>query len=234
MAKRPRAKYSDTVSVLVGSAESKFVVHSDIVCKRSKFFKAACSGQWKEATNRTVKLPIIHTITFRLFLDWLYAPAGSLMQIIHTEVAEVADNQGSQAAAELLQVEAGKRVGSCYYLCSLWIVADFLDAVELQYEAIDGLLTLPGRFVVPKPIVTKIWENTAAGSGLRLWLIDQMVASVDRTVLRITSAQNYPAELMFELLMRFVPTRVTQTTGDQPNSADRCKYHKHLDGEKCV
>lgn len=35
--------YNDTISVLVGSEERSFVVHKDVVCASSKFFRTACS-----------------------------------------------------------------------------------------------------------------------------------------------------------------------------------------------
>lgn len=70
--KRPRYDYNDTISVLIGSEERRFVVHKDVICSSSKFFKAACSANWKEGQEGIVRLPTAKPPVFEMYMDWLY------------------------------------------------------------------------------------------------------------------------------------------------------------------
>lgn len=64
------------VQVDVGNGDGDshtFVVHKEIICHHSPFFKAACTGHFREAEDRVVKLPDDRAELFDIFLQWLYS-----------------------------------------------------------------------------------------------------------------------------------------------------------------
>lgn len=64
--------YNDTVLVLVGVEKTRFTAHTDVVCVRSEFFKAACSEHWRESQARVVPLPDADPKTFEMYIDLTY------------------------------------------------------------------------------------------------------------------------------------------------------------------
>lgn len=48
------------------------MVHKNLVCHYSSFFKAACKGGFREAESNEVKLPDDEPETFDNFVQWLY------------------------------------------------------------------------------------------------------------------------------------------------------------------
>ncbi|OQN96526.1 hypothetical protein B0A48_17100 [Cryoendolithus antarcticus] len=60
--KPPKRKfdYAEAISVIVGKEDTTrtFIVHQDLICAKSKIFKAACSTRWPEGQEKTVKLEV--------------------------------------------------------------------------------------------------------------------------------------------------------------------------------
>ncbi|KAF2833873.1 hypothetical protein CC86DRAFT_415864, partial [Ophiobolus disseminans] len=59
-------------NILVGPKQVKFIVHENLLVQYSEFFRAALTGKFKEAEEKTVKLEEDDTTTFELFVHWLY------------------------------------------------------------------------------------------------------------------------------------------------------------------
>lgn len=59
------------VVVLVGPGKQRFEIHKGLICSRSDFFKAALTGNFKEADG-TIALPDHDPATFKYFVYWLY------------------------------------------------------------------------------------------------------------------------------------------------------------------
>ncbi|KAF2098500.1 hypothetical protein NA57DRAFT_75742 [Rhizodiscina lignyota] len=64
--------FSTMVTITVGSEKKAFVVHKDLICHYSKYFKAAFGGNFKEAEEKKSNLPDVETETFEIFVAWLY------------------------------------------------------------------------------------------------------------------------------------------------------------------
>nr|OQO32284.1 hypothetical protein B0A51_00343 [Rachicladosporium sp. CCFEE 5018] len=60
------------VAVLVGPSEVPCKVHEDLICKTSKFFRAACSERWAGSGDRIVRLVDEEPAAFRLYIEWIY------------------------------------------------------------------------------------------------------------------------------------------------------------------
>jgi hypothetical protein len=62
------------VTVVVGTSDKckSFALHKTLVCKRSKFFRASLSGDWKESHERKVHLPEEDPDIFKFYIQSLY------------------------------------------------------------------------------------------------------------------------------------------------------------------
>ena len=80
--------------MLVGPKEERFILHHDAVCARSKFFKAACSKQWREGQERLVRLPEVDPVVFKTYCGWVYS--GDLAKPFCTSESEVKDRIAEQ------------------------------------------------------------------------------------------------------------------------------------------
>ncbi|KAH3997395.1 hypothetical protein HBI26_202640 [Parastagonospora nodorum] len=58
--------------VLVGPKQTCFIVREDLLVHYSKFFRAALTGNFSEARDKTVKLAEDDPKTFEFFAHWLY------------------------------------------------------------------------------------------------------------------------------------------------------------------
>ena len=52
-----RWDYAEEIVIFIGDKAKRFVIHKNVVCSTSSFFKAACGGTWKESKEKAIKLP---------------------------------------------------------------------------------------------------------------------------------------------------------------------------------
>ncbi|KAL1622565.1 hypothetical protein SLS56_008743 [Neofusicoccum ribis] len=64
---------SKTISVAVGGQTEPFLIHQDILCASSPFFRNACNGGWKESEEGFVTLPCHSPEAFEVYTQWLYS-----------------------------------------------------------------------------------------------------------------------------------------------------------------
>lgn len=149
---------SDTITVLIGEEEQKFLVHKDVACSKSPFFKAACDERkWSEGKEGVVKLPEHDPETFSLFLPWVYSD----------KLAE-----GDDDSAEALR-----------RMARTWSLADYLGATTLSNLVIDKILswnkefdTWPGpalfEHISPGTAIWRLWVDLVAGEGIPEYMED--------------------------------------------------------------
>ncbi|KAK4543404.1 hypothetical protein LTR36_005547 [Oleoguttula mirabilis] len=155
-------KRFNTITVLVGVDEEAFTIHESLICDRSDFFKAACSGEWKESQTRTVRLPPSTTPAhFQIYLDWLYSQRQqSLTELLEVLLQEEGVSDADDVMA--LQVLEG--------LCELWMLGDYLLDVTFKDRAIGNIVAheLPTRCLILPDTIQKVINNTRKDSGLQL------------------------------------------------------------------
>ena len=147
--------FSNTVTVLVGSEEQSFTIHQDLICAKSKFFKAACSTRWRSGNERAVRLPDADPSIFKAYSNWIYS--GGLPK--DTCTSERSDDD--KAAETALLVE-------------LYILGDKLDDIEMRNAIKRQLLNTMRRqstLTDSKPI-RRIYESTLPGSLMRKMMVD--------------------------------------------------------------
>lgn len=107
----------------MGQAEKGRTVPGRLQVERSDFFKAACSKQWNEATEREVQLPEIEV---EVFDDYLH--------LAHNGKVETLE-QGSASDDGFVAAMWSKYI-------ELWIAADRLLDSELRNAVIDAVHVL--------------------------------------------------------------------------------------------
>ena len=67
--------YQKTVRILIGTKEEDFTVPQRLLIDKSDFFKSACTKPWKEAEERTIRLPEMTVEHFGNYLHWIFKGA---------------------------------------------------------------------------------------------------------------------------------------------------------------
>lgn len=166
----PSHDYTKTIKVLIGPEEQIFIIHTDIVCAKSRFFKAACSDRWKEGQEECVRLPNVEPETFQCYVDWMY---GGIF---------VAEGPGGSA------VKMSTR---------LYVLGDILDDTRLRNTALTAL-TSYACIVREHPSVVSIcwaWSNTPPHSLFRKWIVDATFFHLKREHFA-ERISDYPAEMV--------------------------------------
>ncbi|KAF5610717.1 amino acid transport gap1 [Fusarium subglutinans] len=80
-------KTGDYSDLTITCGKDQYRVHKAIICPRSKFFKAACDGKFKEAQTGTINLPDDDPVAVRMMIEYLYhdAYAPSARMYIHSD-----------------------------------------------------------------------------------------------------------------------------------------------------
>lgn len=131
-----RIDFGEVRTILVGTEEKSFTVHPNILIQTSTFFNSALSKDscWREAQEKTIRLPEHDATTFSIYLNWLYSGFVDLWD--GNEIITGAGNQ------DLLY----DRLISCYALGGYVGDDHFCNAL------IDSYFDLRNMF--------KAWPNT--------------------------------------------------------------------------
>lgn len=139
--------------------QEEYVVHAELLCYYSPFFKAATSGNWAEAKTGVVHLPDDDPRVFEVFQDWIYGARLGLM--------------------------SGQDVDTSLLL-ALWVFGDKVQVPGFQNAAIEALrdrtCNPPRQFKLKD--IKFAFENTAEESPLRKIIIDLYVweSSIDGSI----------------------------------------------------
>ena len=133
------------VDVFVGAERKKYHLHRDLLCERSKFFKASFIGSFKDAEAEEMALPEDNVVSFELLVGWLYG--GSLISI--------PSEYELPAYVDLISL------------------AQKLCLEQLQNETMDHILIFyrTSSQKVAAHTIRSIYENTSAGDRLRILTI---------------------------------------------------------------
>jgi hypothetical protein len=133
------------ITILVGEdteEEQRFTVHKDMICAKSKFFRAACSERWPTGREIIVRLPAGTPEDFQIYVEWVYTSR------INIDIEDIEELQAK--------------------LTDMYILGDLVDDYQLRIATIERLMT---NVLVDSPIVCpelhKVYEATVAGSPLR-------------------------------------------------------------------
>lgn len=129
-----------------------FHVHLDVICKESSVFKAAFSGEFTEASNKSMILPDHDIESVDRMIQWLYSK--------QYELAKWSEDIKTTAYARYWQ------------LAKLNTLADKYNIIGLSNNIIDQLYILHSKSVPPQlDVATYIYDNTTENSSFRKLLI---------------------------------------------------------------
>ena len=223
-----RSDYTSTVTVLVGEGDVAFVVHQDLICNRSSFFKAACSKTWMDAREKTVSLPDHLPTTFKLYLEWAYSQTSD-----NAGLARAVAKANETNESNFLKKEAKRNRCICHELCLLWCLADYLGDQACKNEVIDNLLRAYGpREVeaagISSETVVLVYQRTQPHSSVRKWLIDATSPSLTNSTLHAMN-DSIPAAFFLELLKIIVDRPIPLGDEEFPTITWAYKYHEHVE-----
>ena len=75
------------ITIVVGSSEQRFHVHSSVFQTSSEFFNAALKEHWCEGKQHEVKLSEDSPVTFKFYANWLYT--GKVNTTVWSQLAEL-------------------------------------------------------------------------------------------------------------------------------------------------
>lgn len=141
---------------MVGPEQHRFDVHKGLLCTKSKFFKAACSENFKEAEGR-ILIPSQEAGTFKYFVYWLYT--GKISGFYYHDKISPSIDELKSRIREALDGDtwyevANEKKHPCLIdfhlanyrdlpfngLISLYVLADFLDVCGLKDVIIKALV----------------------------------------------------------------------------------------------
>lgn len=213
-----RLDFSEDIVALVGSNEERFTLHKGIITNHSKFFKAACSGNFSEAKDKIIRLPEIDVDNFVTYLQWVYT--GTII----TGDEENADKS-----------DYPKK--SFYSYIKLYVLADQLDDMRLRNAIMDVLTALSKVPAVTDAFVLG-YNSTPESSILRKFIrrAFRVVASDKRALLKRwvrERSSKLPHDLLVDLACDFIDLAKDTMEGHEEEGI--CSYHEHNEEvPKCV
>jgi hypothetical protein len=163
--------------VIVGTGEDQetFFVHEDMICAESTFFKAACSGNWLENKEKTIRLPEHEVDIFCLYLESIYREDIDWNHIFDFPTTEI---RGYQFVED---EHNGQFQRAVLDLCKLWSLADYLGdrfTSDQLVATIAGVFSPKSMAQLAWPVIEHIAENAPVDSKLHVWMIDLLVEMV--------------------------------------------------------
>lgn len=187
------ADFENTITVLVGSEEKRFMLHQDAVCAQSKFFQAACSNKWREGQEKVVRLPEVEPVHFKVYCDWIYSDEVS-------EVTATQEEESEEKAAE------DKR------LMEIYVLGDTLDDVALRNRVVLMFWKRMRsyKFLPSAEVWQWVWGSLPQGSLMRRMVVDVLVSRLCRKDFALKVSQ-YPPELVQEIAVATMEATPTKT-----------------------
>ncbi|KAK4957597.1 hypothetical protein LTR10_005564 [Elasticomyces elasticus] len=205
----------EPVKIIVGDSNKViYHVYEGVLRNKSAFFEAALKKEWKEGTQRIVKLPEEEPSVFCDFMQWLYTGRVPCIEsLYHVE------HEGYMQ------------------LVKLWLLADHLIVANLQDSLVNAIVAAsrePFADRYPSAAVVEIvYQRTAVGSRLRKLMLDMYTRHVDID----WHIDNLNREFAIDLLKALASNRTT-TDEAEPEFSQLfkgvpCRYHVHYDNKPC-
>jgi hypothetical protein len=139
-------------SLNVGTSETPFDVHLELLCDSSPYFNSLFNDRFARFPPATVRLPDDDPDTFTEFLNWVYR--GTIFQ-----------NQLHPPLIELFR---------------LWVLADKFEVSELQNLVVTRCKKKLDYGVLATNTINYVYKNTVPGSPLRQMAVDTFVQRVTK------------------------------------------------------
>jgi hypothetical protein len=197
------------VKVIVENGKVAFNIHEKILRDSSEFFDKALSGTWKEATERTVEMPLDEAEIFEMYAQWLYT--STLPDVLK----DTSDDGPDYLPFAKAWVFGDKVLDSRFRNT----IIDAIMENELERDEIveRGWYWTPGD-----PVIPYIYNNTTRESPLRRLLLDISVRECDDDWLwglKQEEVEEIPHLFLLELSQKLLD-QVDFRVWDELNTAD--------------
>lgn len=230
--------WSELVTVVAGEKKISFKLHRKVLCENSDFFRKALSGPWKENEEKSVTLPEIDALSFKVYASWIYSHkvdheslafgkqagkilAGDEMMPYERNCLrlERRAEEHDKAYKERLDryMEDNPTAPSSYVghrIVRLWITGDFLGGRKFQNAVADLLVTGLSTWS-PQPQLNLFIEtirlvgySTVRESPLRKLIVDVLARSEDDCDLLAKNYEDYPNWLLAVVLGKMSEPRL--------------------------
>lgn len=201
------------------------MVHKSLICASSPFFKAACSGTWKESEEKVVRLPEQLPDSFEVYLHMLYTQEFDVWGDDKEAFLETCKDRANGNGTNLFD-----------RMLHHFVLGDVLRDVHFCNKVVDGLVEAIERlrFIPAGSTIRKHWDNLPSNCTMRRVLIDCAATTAEYEPM-VQLAADYPHGFIIGIALAGIRDRnVAQK--DRPFIKRRkCDYHEHISEEdKCA
>lgn len=210
------ARDASFATVLVGEESVPFVVHLELLTYHSPFFRAALTGNFKEADSKTVTLECENAQIFEFFVHWLYHKAFPNKTNAPDELLRhwTRDDDKGQLKTE--------------NLIKLYVICEKYDMPDLKRMCMDELLdhiavkdvVLPGSYHV-----NMAFEELPHDSRLCLFLVNAHCHYAEDCVWDDLEAAAYSWSFLTQVMQRYRLFALGDL--DWTQKLKICDYHEH-------
>ncbi|KAK4930596.1 hypothetical protein LTR49_003010 [Elasticomyces elasticus] len=227
--KRARwSTYNDVFTILAGVEESPFIIHKDRLCQSSDFLTAACSRDWKEGKEKTIRLHTIESTTFELYIEWVYCKEVHLAKILPAARVNGYGPHTLEGRAEEVR-----------QLVKLYIAGDKLLDERVKNTVMDELSVRsdawPKRSLcIPPDAISSVWESSPDSSPLRKMMLNSFASTHDVSSIESFEKTAYPYTFFYDLAIHQMLIRDLEPLEYRPKVDDHCFYHNHTGPDEVV
>ncbi|KAK3067748.1 hypothetical protein LTR53_015192 [Teratosphaeriaceae sp. CCFEE 6253] len=232
-AKRAKSSFDSIFRVLVGPEEVSFHVHEQKLRQATPFFEAACPREWKEGSEKVIRLPTIEADSFEIYANWIYERQMKL---------DLVPLRGPPIPLEIPedpidQEERSSRADDIYQMIKLYVAADLFLDDSLKDEILSEMCCWAEGWssewtlspIYPEH-VRYAWAHTASESPLRKFLLDWFLAPTDKSKLGAAESKAWPYEFLHDVVQYALVQYRDDVYQGLPREDTRCTYHNHMDG----
>jgi BTB/POZ domain len=159
------------VTILVGPTRHQFLAHKSIICKE-QYFKAAFTGQFKEAHTKTLKLFEEDPANFDNLLRWIYSRVDfNLHNLVSNSEEEVANWPAHFRSLVELHVLSDK--------LNIKDLPDLIiDYLSVRRSSVVGKRKRGTVLVPANEDITFVYHNTVPNSKLRRSLASMVANNI--------------------------------------------------------
>ncbi|KAG9583452.1 hypothetical protein KCU77_g11236, partial [Aureobasidium melanogenum] len=209
--RRPLSEHFGTVvTITVGPQKKAFVIHKDVLCFCSDYFRAAFNGSFKEAIEGKLSLPDEDADLFYIVNGFVYT--RQLRQ------------EDRQTGPQLSHRTLGQ----------LWAFGDRYLMPALQNTAMDACIkriSLSNNGWFTGESMEREYGQTSEGSPLRRFLVDWQAHKSEQSKERLGQ---WPQEALVDLATTLSSMKSEHRGINKlPDDRGKCYYHVHAEGEHC-
>lgn len=194
-------------TVKVGLSQEVFVIHKELLCHHSTYFKAALEGSFIEAEQGVVYLCKADVKTFTLFESWLYRQRVPAFEDSEVYRAELWDE-----------------------LVDLYIFADAHGIAQLGNQVVEALIDLATESTRTPGVstVAMAWSRLPPTSPMRELLASFYAWDGDGEDLVAEELHGLPSEFLSSVMLICMKRLPFRLKGEEaPFEKDRCQFHVH-------